>query len=629
MMKPPSQSYQLDLRRYELRRADGVKVKLERQPMELLILFAEKTGRLVTREELAARLWPDGISVETEPAINNAIRKIRLALRDSADKPTHIETVVGKGYRFIGDLQVIDEQPVVAEATVEPAASPARAEPGRVAAGHRRLTWPMVGLVLLLAAGAIAVALGRSSRTSGHGAIRSIAVLPLKNVSGDPAQQYFADGMTDELTTNLAKIGSLRVISRTSTMQYAEHPKPMAQIAKELNVEGVIEGSVARAGGKVRVTARLIDARNDAHLWGQSYERDLGDVLELQNSVALDIASQVKSKLSREERGTLISHHSVNPEAFESYLRARNEIGRQTPESIRASVQHFQHAIDLDPFYAVAYAGLADAYSMLAMYDLLAPKAAFPRGEAAARKALDLEPSLAEAHTSLAFARHHFDWDWSGAEDEYRRALQLAPGFPIAHLRYAEYLSTSSRHSEAIREINRARDLDPLALTIASNVGSTLFHARRYDEAIREFRDLLSLHPERIYTRMFLGMAYEQKRMYPEAIAEHRRVMDRMGSEFAVDLAHAYAVSGQHETARRLLGDAMKSNSAGSLDWFFIASVYAALGDKDQAFVWLERAYENRDFFMTYLNVYPFFDPLRSDPRFRRLTERVGIPNYR
>jgi TolB-like protein/predicted Zn-dependent protease len=481
----------------------------------------------------------------------------------------------------------------------------------------------LAGVAVLLAAGTLA---WRAPWRTATAPIRSIAVLPLQNLSGDPSQNYFAEGLTDELTTNLARIGSLRVISRTSTLQYGENRKPMLQIGRELNVDAVIEGSVVRSGNRVRVTAQLIDARRDVHLWAQSYERELGGILELQDFVARDIATQVKASLSPEASAAFASHPMVNPEAYEAYLRGRNELGRQTEEAIRNSVQHFQRAIDLDPLYATAYAGLADSFSLMANYQVLPPKEVFPRAGAAARKALALDPASAEAHASLAFAKHHFDWDWPGAEAEYQRAIQLGPSYPMAHLRYAGYLSNAGRHEEAIREIGRARQLDPLSLTVASNVVQVLFYARRYDDAIREVQSQLALNPDRIWSHVLLAFAYTQKRMYPQAIAECEQAIKLRGDGPGVSLAQAYALAGQAQPARRALRELEKPDAAGMVDWFFIAGVYTALGDREQAFAWLEKAYENRDFFMTYLNVYPFLDALHSEPRFVRLQERVGLP---
>jgi TolB-like protein/DNA-binding winged helix-turn-helix (wHTH) protein/Flp pilus assembly protein TadD len=631
MGKLQSETYQLDLCRYQLRRADGVRVKLERQPMELLILLVENKGRLVTREQVASKLWTHGVYVETEPAINNAIRKIRTALHDSAEGPRYLETVVGKGYRFIGELEVISgPTPAPANtAIVDPAIALTNGTSPAVPAvkNSRSLLAISTLAIVLAAAGTIGWAIWRSSTSAVPGPIRSIAVLPLQNLSGDPSQDYFAEGITDELITSLAKIGTLRVISRTSTMQYAVHRTPMSRIVKDLNVDAVVEGSIVRAGSKVRITAQLIDARHDSHLWAQSYDRDLGDILELQRTVALEIAARVRANVGAQDRGALPALRRVNPEAYEAYLRGRNELGKQKGVAFREGARYFQQAIDLDPFYAAAYSGLSDSFSLMANYAVLAPKDAFPRAEAAARRALDLDPSSAEAHAVLGLAKHHFDWDWPGAEAEYRHAIQLAPELATAHLRYAEFLSNSGRHDEAIREVGKAHEADPLSLVIASNVGRILFYARRYDAAILELQKILMLDPNRAWARIHLALAYTAKHMYPEAIAEFKRAGALLGIEGGVGLAQAYALSGQIDAAKSILrGGVEEPNEAGVWDWVLIASVYEALGDRDAAIGWLEKAYENRDFLLTYLKVYPFLDSVRADPRCVRILDRVGFP---
>jgi TolB-like protein/DNA-binding winged helix-turn-helix (wHTH) protein/Tfp pilus assembly protein PilF len=604
--------FEADFDSGELRK-QGIKIKLHDQPLQVLEYLLENRGEVVSRQELQNRLWPSGVFVEYDHNLNKAVGKLRAALSDSAETPRYIETLPRHGYRFIAPVEIL----------TSPDVSPLSPPPPR--ARNWRLALAIAGLAMVLGSLGLGRALWRAPGNAGRSAIQTLAVLPLQNLSGDPSQNYLAAGITDELTTELARIGSLRVISRTSTMQYAEHPKPMAQIVKDLNVDAVIEGSVARSGNRVRIIAQLIDARHDVHLWAQSYERDLREILDLQGSVALDIATEVKANLSAEERGAFRSHRSITPEAYEAYLRGRNEIGKQTQDSMRSSVQYFQRAIDLDPSYAGAYAGLADSFTLLANYGVFPPKEVFPRAEAAARKAIELDPSLGEAHASLAFVRHHFDWDWSEAEAEYKRALQLSPGLPQAHLRYAEYLSNAGRHPEALNEINRARELDPLSVTVANNVGRILFFARRYDDAIREMTALLALHPDRVYARIHLAMAYQQKQMYAEAIAEFQRVAETLRSP-NVGLASVYAVTGRAREAKQILRELEAPSPSGTLDWVFIAGVYAALGDKDQAFAWLEKGYENRDFFMTYLKVYPALDPLRSDARLERLMERAGIP---
>jgi tetratricopeptide (TPR) repeat protein len=336
---------------------------------------------------------------------------------------------------------------------------------------------------------------------------------------------------------------------------------------------------------------------------------------------------RVKASVGAGQRGWLPVRQPINPEAYESYLRGRNELGKQKGTAFREGVRFFQRAVDLDPFYAAAYAGLADSFSLMANYSVLAPRDAFPRAEAAARRALELDPSSAEAHAALGLAKHHFDLDWPGAEAEYKRAIELSPSLAVAHLRYAEFLSNSGRHEEAIREVGVARDADPLSLVIGINIGRTLFYARRYDEAIKELDKILMLDPNRGYARIHIGLAYTARRMYPEAMAELKRADALLGVEGGVGLAQACALSGRTEAAKRILrGGVEDPNDAGVLDWVFIAGVYEALGQRDAAIGWLENAYENRDFFLTYVKVYPFLDALRTDPRYVRISEKAGFP---
>jgi TolB-like protein/DNA-binding winged helix-turn-helix (wHTH) protein/Tfp pilus assembly protein PilF len=610
-----AETYRLDLVRYELRRSDGTRVKLERQPMELLILLVERKGQLVTRDEIASRLWPASISVESEPAINNAIRKIRAALHDSPEHPTYLETVVGKGYRFIGEIETIRSEP---QPVPTPEMAPEPVEPRRMFPRNIVLAVTL-GIVAI---GALGWSLGRFVRPTFH----SLAVLPLQNLSGDPSQRFFAEGITDELTTDLAQIASLRVISRTSTMQYGDHPKSVREIAKELNVDAVLEGSVVREGNKVRITAQLIDARRDAHIWAQSYERDFGGILNMQRAVALDIAGQVRANVSPQIRQRTPARQ-VTPEVYEAYLRGRHELTHQNRDNaLRKAAQYFQHAIDLDPLYPDAYAGLADSFSLMANYAVMLPAEAFPRAEAAARRALEFDPILAEAHASLGFIRHHWDWDWAGAEAEYKQAVELSPSLAIGHLRYAEFLSHSGRHDEAIGEIEKARDFDPLSTAVNANVGRILFWARRYDDAIRELTRQIGLEPNQPFLRIHRGLCYLLKHMYREGLDDLKQASAMFGGEDGVGTAQAYAMSGQIELARRALRVTETSNEAGTLDWVMIAGVYATLGEKDTAFQWLDRAYQYRDFFMTGLKIDPFLDPLRDDPRFTKLMRAVRIP---
>ena len=458
---------------------------------------------------------------------------------------------------------------------------------------------------------------------AGRRQIRSLAVLPLDNLSDDPSQDYFADGMTDELITDLGKISALQVISRTSVMHYKGTRRTLPEIARELNVDALVEGSVVRSGNKVRITAQLIQASNDRHLWAGSYQRDLDDLLSVQDSVALEIARQVRIRLTSSEQQRLERRRSVNSAAYDAYLMGRYSLTTQSADGIKKGLPAFQQAIALDPTYAPAYAGLADTYSLLANYFVLPPREAFPLAEVAARKALELDADSPEAHTALAFVEHHYRWDWAGAEREYETALALNPSYATAHVRYAELLSNLGRHDEAIAEVRRARELDPLSLVMRSSVGRFLYYARRYDEAIPELKKTLELDPGRVYARLYLALCYEGKGSYTEALNEFEQFSAAFGGAPSVGLAHLYAVEGEKEKARQIVKGLRRD--AGDSDWFFLSRVYAALGEKDEAFDCLEKAYQTHDFFLSFLNVDPHLDPLHSDARFVELVRRLGL----
>jgi TolB-like protein/DNA-binding winged helix-turn-helix (wHTH) protein/Tfp pilus assembly protein PilF len=610
------------LRTGELKR-DGQRTRLQGQPAQLLVILVSRSGELITREELRAKLWPQDTFVDFDHGLNNAVNRIREALGDSAGSPRYIETVPRRGYRFIGETERIG---AVWESAAGPA-EPSRSAPFLERAASRRALVLLAAAVVLVAGAAVWGWYRFHERSlPAPGQIQSLAVLPLANLSGDPSQEYFADGMTDELTTALAKISALRVTSRTSTARYRDTREPIQQIAQELNVDAIVEGSVARSGTRVRITAQLIDARNDQHMWAESYERDLSDILNAQNTVAVEIARQVRANLTSAERTAFAARSTVVPEAYDAYLRGRRELGKQRPEAFRQGLEYFQQAIVLDRLYAPAYAGLADSYSLLVNYSALPSLEAFPRAKSAALKALDLDANLAEAHTSLAFVRHHFDWDWDGAEAEYKLALRLDPNNAITHLRYAELLSNLGRHDEAIREITVARQLDPLSLVVRSNLGRFLYHARRYDEAIAEIKQVLAADPNRAWSRVTLAFCYEQKGMYSESLAEVETLRSEFNGVFGIGSAHLFARMGRFQDARAVLKYHEQPAPDGVQDWVFIAAAYAQLGEKDRAFQWLGRAYQNRDYFMTFIKTEPFMDPLRDDPRFEDMLRRVGFP---
>jgi TolB-like protein/lipopolysaccharide biosynthesis regulator YciM len=458
--------------------------------------------------------------------------------------------------------------------------------------------------------------------------IESIAVLPLANLSGDPAQEYFSDGMTEELIATLGKLSALRVISRTSVMRYKKTDKPLPQIAKELNVDAVIEGSVLRAGDRVRITAQLIQASTDKHLWAESYDRDLRDVLALQDEVASAIAREIKIKLTPQEQARWASTRPVNPEAYELYLKGRYYWNLRTEQGLKKSLEYFQQAIEKDPGYALAYAGLADSYVVLPTWNVMAPKEAYPRAKAAAFKALEMDETLAEAHAALGSARQEYDWDWVGAEKEFKRAIELNPGYASAHQWYAEYLSTMGRHNEAIAEAKRAQELDPLSLMINAIGGRVSFYARRYDEAIAQCRRTLELNAGFYPAHLFLGWAYEQEKLYAEAISEYQKAIAAGEGNplLAAELARGYAAAGKRTEALTIISQMGEISKRRHVPSYVIAQIYTALGDTGRAFQWLEKAYQERDSQLTWLKAEPGFDSLRPDPRFQDLLRRMNFP---
>jgi len=458
--------------------------------------------------------------------------------------------------------------------------------------------------------------------------IRSLAVLPLENLSRDPNQEYFADGMTEQLITDLAQISALKVISRTSVMQYKGARKPLPQIAQELGVDAVVEGSVQRSGDRVRISAQLIDARADQHLWARSYERDLRDVLALQDEVAQAIANELKIELASQGQPRLAGSRPVDPQAYEAYLKGRYYSNKRTEKDVQQSVEYFQQAVEKDPNYAPAYSGMADAYALLGYRGELPSNEALSRGKAAARKAVELDDSLAEAHASLAFIAETLEWDWPTAEQEYKRALELNPGYAAGHNWYAGYLMYLGRFEEGIAEAKRARELDPLSLAINNALGGRLLLAGRENEAVEQIQKTLEMDPNFAPAHNQLGWAYLRQGKNEEAVAEFQKGVALSGSDpnESIDLGYAYAVMGKRDQAKKILATLKRKRERSFVSPAGLAIVAGALGDKDEAFGWLNKAYELRDPQLTYLKVGPRFTPLRSDPRYQDLLRRMGLP---
>jgi TolB-like protein/DNA-binding winged helix-turn-helix (wHTH) protein/Tfp pilus assembly protein PilF len=616
-----------------------MRIRVQQQPLKLLEILLERPGEVVTREELRSRVWTDESFGDFDQAVNIAIAKLRSALGDSAENPRFIETLPKRGYRFIAEVSVVgDNAHTKGRESVAPG-PPATGSMRKVqdaglaispVAPKRRL-WPallvIVASALVLSLVILSVWLFRS-RVRPPTGIRSLAVLPLDNLSGDASQNYFADGMTDELITDLAQISALRVISRTSVMAYKGARKPLPQIARELNVDAVVEGTVLRSGDQVRITAQLIEASTDKHLWSQRYEGDLRDTLALQNRVASAIADQIRINLTPQEKAALKDARVVNPEAYESYLKGRYFWNKRSADGLKVALAYFKEAIEEDPNYAQAYSGLADTYALLGdwQYAVMTPKEAFPKAKDAAIKALELDSKLGEAHNSLAFVLDGFDWDLDSGGKEFQRAIELNPGYATAHHWYAWHLSLLGRYNEAIAEMRKAENLDPLSLIINADLAEMLVLAHSYDESIRQSRKTIEMDPNFALAHNQLAQAYLQKHMYDEAVAELQKAVNLSGDSptCIANLARAYIASGKRSEAVKLLGDLKKRSNPGYSNAAEIAMIYASLGDPDQAMTWLEKGYDER--FNPGVLLRPGFDPLRSDSRFQNLLHRVGLP---
>lgn len=568
--------FEVDIRSGELLR-QGVKVNIQEQPLQALVALLEHPGEVVTREELRKRLWPQDTFVDFERGLNKAINKLRVALRDDAVTPRYVETLPQRGYRFIA---AVDGVPQGREGVLPP------------------------------------------QRVLG---IDSLAVLPLDNLSGDPAQEYFSDGMTEELICAIAKIGSLRVISRTSVMPYKGVRKSLPAIAKELGVDAIIEGSVARSELRVRIVAQLILASDDRHLWSGRYERDLRDILQLQAEIAQSIASQIHKLIDPVHVFPELARQ-VNPQAYEARLMGNFFRDKMTPMELEKSIGFYTQAIDCDPAYAQAYGDLSEAYFYFGVLGMGQPSEVFPKAKVNAVKALELDETVASAHNALAAIHILYEWDWAAAEAESRRAVELNPGVSVTHAHFADYMSIRGRHNEAIAEIRRALELDPLSAEYNRFVALILYRARRYDDSIAQCKKSLDLYPGDVNTLWFLALSLEQKGRLPEAIAKLEEAVSLSATPtYQALLARAYALAGERAKATGILEELKASSQSRYISPFDIAVVYSGLGDLDATFHWLEETYRQRVFRIIELTL-PIFDFLRSDRRWQDLVRRIGLP---
>jgi TolB-like protein/DNA-binding winged helix-turn-helix (wHTH) protein/tetratricopeptide (TPR) repeat protein len=638
-------TFEADLHSGELRK-HGLKIKLQKQPFQVLVLLLERSGDMVTREELRQKLWPAEAFVDFEVGLNGAIKRLRNALGDSAEIPRFVETLPRRGYRFIAPTEEVHGSPMGRKAVETPASGSAEAEalshPTELVSAASKIergwtkTTRRVGYRFALGTAAVLLALflglnlrGPRDRLLGRadaGRIRSLAVLPLDNLSGDPSQEYFVDGMTDAVITNLSKISALRVISHTSVNHFKGTKRPLHEIATELQVDAVIEGSVEREANRVRITANLVQAFPEKHLWAESYDRDLRSILDLESEVARTIADQIKITVTPEERRRMAVSQTVDPEAHELYLKGAFYNTKWTKEGFERGIEYFNRALEKDPRNARAYAELAVAYGGLGIYGDVK---GYAMQKTASLKALEIDDTLGDAHTTLAWSKFTLDWDVAGAEQEFRRAIELNPNDARAHAWYGTFLALRGRIEDSLRHVKSARELDPLSLANTSTATFIAYYnARDYDKAIEVCREALDLDPNFLPAHQWLVQVYERTGDLGKAIEEQQRATALAGEDRRVArdvdlLRKAYAEKGSRGywvyKLKLFRADAYPK------DLINVAKAHERLGNKDEAFRWLDTAFKDRVPYLIWnLPANPDLDGLRSDPRYTDLLRRLG-----
>ena len=631
---------------YELRTGSrglykhGTRLRLRPQSSQVLKLLVARAGDVVPRDELHLLLWPTQPLVDFELGLNTCIKELRGVLSDSASEPRYIETLPKLGYRLIVPVEVEQQAPVnegivqIQARDSDGVASP-RITPkgGPTVEGFRRWALPLGISLVLLTALATYLQWPRSrirpQPTSGRS---MLAVLPLENLTGDPAQDYFSDGLTEEMIARLGRTDPqhIGVIARTSVMHYKHTQERLDQIARELEVQYVLEGSVRRDSGKVRITAQLIQVKDQTHIWSRQYDRELSNLLTLQGEIAQEIAGEIQLTLGDQKLTyTAPPAYPLAPksyEAYDLYLKGRYFWNKRTPQGFQQAIECFEQAVTKDPNYARAYAGLADSYALMSAYDVAPPSELIPKARTAAVKALELDEKLAEAHVSLGVIAQNYDWDWQTAEMEYRRAIELDPNYATGHHWYAEHLALLGRFDDAFPEMRRAIQLDPLSLIIHADNGAILYFSRQYDPAVAQFRAVLEMEPNFPRANM-VGFAHAQKGQFADALADIESWL-RVGNNpvWVLSLqAYVYGLSGQQGQARHAVEKLELLNRHHQIDPFAFVGPYIGLGDKDQAFVWLDKSVTAHAPGLTALKVDPIYDPLRSDPRFQPILRRLGL----
>lgn len=610
--------FEADLHSGELSK-QGRKIRLQAQPFAVLKALLERPGELVTREELRTKIWGEDTFVDFDRALNKAVTAIRDALGDSAESPRFVETLPKRGYRLVAPVTVVYTNGA-AQLETQQLPSPS------VPVGQITGAWRWVALSVCVAAVLIGAIAYLRRGTSVPAPIRSLAVLPIRPVSGDAAEEQFADAMTDELITVIAGIEQVRVVARTSAMRYKQSTSPAEEIARELKVDAFLQGTAFRDGNRVRVNVRLTRVRPEEQVWAQSYERDLRGVLQLQAELATSVANAIHVKLTPRQTARLARAKPVRPEAYTAYVKGRYFWGKRTEQDLAKAINHFQEAIRLDPQYAAAYAGLAACH--LVNYSGAVSPESMARGRAAAIIAVQLDGESAEAQTCLARAKLFGDWDWNGAERAYQQAIALNPNDSTAHQWYGIHLSIMGRHREAMKEYERARELDPVSPAANAHVGLGWYLARDYDKAIGAFRNTLELEPSFNFARRWLAVTYAQKGIPELALREGAiAVSQGSGAWLAIwSLTYAQAAAGQRDDAIAGIEHLKQLSETTYVAPYLIASLYAALGERDPAFEWLEKAYQERSSVLPLIRVHGWFDHLQSDARYANLIERIGLP---
>lgn len=633
---------------------DGEPVPLTPKAFDTLLALVENSGRLLEKEELMRRLWPDSFVEEGSLAQNVSL--LRRALGERSEGQKFIETVPRRGYRFLASVRGVQhdadslvrepsrasnasegkQEPDISESYVESGQAGAQKapEPDRQAKWilkqkpQRAVLIVSLALALVVAAFLVSSLFKKPGQSAGP-AIKSIAVLPFKSFGADNADEYLGVGIAETLTTRLSSLQLLTVRPSSAVLKYADSQKETVDAGQELKVDSVLEGSIQRLGERLRVTVRLVSVSNVSLLWADHFDENFTDIFRVEDSISTKVAAALALKLSGEEQKRLIKRYTDNAEAYQHYLKGRFFWNKRTGEGFKLGIEQFKQAVEKDPGYALAYAGLADSYTGLTFYNFAAPNETMPKAKEAAMNALAIDSTLAEAHASLAHVKVNYDWDWAEAEKEFRLSLELKPDYATAHQWYAiHYLTPTGQLEEAIQEMKRALDLEPTSLVMNTFLGATLYFAGRYDDAIQQCRRTIEMDSNFAVAHWHLGLALEQKGMFDDAIAELQRAITISGSSplMIAALGHACAKAGKRNEATRILDELQKLSAVRYVSSYELAAIYVALGEREQAFQWLERSYKERSFHLVNVKVRPEFAPLQPDPRFQDLVRRIGLP---